>query len=69
MGACDRAGHDLGELPGIAIRVAPLDGHEDVHALGARSLRKANQAERVERLLHQQRDLHGLRKADVRRWI
>ena len=69
MRACDCAGDDLRELARVRVRVATLDRHEDVHPLRTRRLRKADEAECVERLLDQQRDLHGLLEADVGRRV
>ncbi len=65
MCARDRAGDDLRELACVCIAVAPLDRHEDVHPLRARRLRKADEPKRVERLLDEERNLHGLPEADV----
>ena len=53
----DRAGDDLGEPARVLVRVPPLDRDEHVHAVGAARLREAREAERVERLLDEQRDL------------
>ena len=69
MRAGDRAGDDLGELARVVVRVAPLDGDEHVHPLGARRLRERDEPERVEGLLDEQRNLHRLGEADVGRRV
>ena len=69
MSTRDRAADDLGELPRVGERVPALDRDEHMHAVGAARLRERDEAERVERRLHDQRRLHRLREADVVRRI
>ncbi len=65
MRAGQRAGDDLGELPRLLVGVAPLDRDEDVHALAAARLGERGEAERVQHLLDEERNLDHLREARV----
>jgi hypothetical protein len=53
----ERAGDDLGELAGVLVGGAALDGDEDVHAVAPARLREAGEPERVQDLFHEQRNL------------
>jgi hypothetical protein len=61
----ERTGDDLGELAGLVVAVAPLDGDEHVHPVAAAGLREAGEAKRIENVLDQERDLDDLGEADV----
>ena len=61
-----RARDDLREPARVVVGVPPLHWDEHVDAVGPARLAERHEPERVERLLDEQRHLHGLLETDVR---
>ena len=69
MGAHDRTGDNLGEPACVRVGRATVERHEHVEALATRGFRKRSQAQRVEELPQDERDLDRLRPRHLGRRI